>query len=289
MRNVTTENITQSFVDYMAPGTDPRLREVMTALAHRLHDFAREVKLTHAEWNVAIDILTKAGKITTDERNEFVLLSDVLGLSSLVDMINSAPGATTSSVLGPFHVVGAPDLPFGGDMRGDNSGETLIVSGIVRDTDGNPIEGAVLDIWQTADNALYSSQDPEQDEYNLRARQTTGADGRYLFSTVRPVSYKVPVDGPVGKLLDATGREAWRPSHLHFIVIAPGHQTLVTEVFPVGDPYLDQDAVFGVREDLIMVYTPVDRADLPPDLAARDTLPLPMTKVDFNFTLKKSA
>lgn len=288
MRNVTSENITQAFVNYMAPGTNPRLREVMTALASHLHAFAREVQLTHAEWNVAIDILTRAGEITTKERNEFVLLSDVMGLSSLVDMINSAPGATTSSVLGPFHVVGAPDLPFGGDLRGDNSGETLIVSGIVRDTHGNPIKGAVLDIWQTADNALYSSQDPEQDEYNLRARQTTGADGRYLFSTVRPVSYKVPVDGPMGELLDATGRNAWRPSHLHFIVIAPGYRTLVTEVFPVGDPYLDQDAVFGVREDLIMVYTPVDRADLPNDLTARDTLPAPMTKVDFDFILKKT-
>lgn len=289
MRNVTSDNITQAFVNYMAPDTNPRLREVMTALASHLHDFAREVHLTHAEWNVAIDILTRAGQITTKERNEFVLLSDVMGLSSLVDMINSAPGATTSSVLGPFHVLGAPDLAYGGDMRGDNSGETLIVSGILRDTDGNPIAGAVLDIWQTADNALYSSQDPAQDEYNLRARQTTGADGRYLFSTIRPVSYKVPVDGPVGDLLNATGRDAWRPSHLHFIVTAPGYRTLVTEVFPVGDPYLDQDAVFGVREDLIMVYTPVDRADLPADLAARDTLPLPMTKVDFNFTLKKTA
>lgn len=289
MRNVTSDNITQAFIEYMAPGTDPRLREVMSALARHLHDFAREVNLTHAEWNIGIDILTGAGRITTDERNEFVLLSDVLGLSSLVDMINSAPGATTSSVLGPFHVLGAPVLPFGGDMRGDNSGETLIVSGIVRDTDGNPVSGAVLDIWQTADNALYSSQDPQQDEYNLRGRQTTGADGRYLFSTIRPVSYKVPVDGPVGALLDATGRDAWRPSHLHFIVTAPGHRPLVTEVFPVGDPYLDQDAVFGVREDLIMVYTPVDRADLPADLAARDTLPGPMTKVDFDFILKRTA
>lgn len=288
MRNVTSETVTQAFLDYMGPGTDPRLREVLTALARHLHDFTREIHLTHAEWRTAIALLTRAGQITTGERNEFVLFSDVLGLSSLVDMINSPPGATTSSVLGPFHVLGAPDLPIGGDMRGDNAGETLVVGGHVRDTDGAPIEGAALEIWQNADNGLYSSQDPAQDEYNLRARQLTDATGRYLFSTTRPIPYKVPDDGPVGDVLRATGRDPWRPAHLHFIVTAPGFQTLVTEVFPKGDPYLDQDAVFGVREDLIMTYKPVERAELPADLAARDRLPAPMATVAFDFILKKT-
>jgi protocatechuate 3,4-dioxygenase beta subunit len=205
MRNVAPNTVTQAFLDYMGPGTDPRLREVMTALARHLHDFTREIHLTHDEWRTAIALLTRAGEITTGERNEFVLFSDVLGLSSLVDMINSPPGATTSSVLGPFHVLGAPDVPLGGDLRGDNAGGTLVVGGHVRDTDGNPIKGAALEIWQNADNGLYSSQDPDQDEYNLRARQVTGADGRYLFSTTRPIPYKAPDDGRWGNCCGLPG------------------------------------------------------------------------------------
>lgn len=289
MRNVTAKTVTSTFLDYMGPDTSPRVRQVLTSLATHLHDFAREVELTHDEWRTAISLVTRSGQITTKERNEFVLLSDVLGLSSLVDMIHSPEGATTSSVLGPFHVLGAPDLPVGGDMRGDNDGATLVVGGCVRDMAGNPIKGAALEIWQTADNGLYSSQDENQSEYNLRARQTTGADGRYLFSTIRPAPYKVPDDGPVGELLRAMGRDPWRPSHLHFIVEASGFRTLVTEVFPSDDTYLDKDAVFGVREDLIMVYDKVDRTALPANLAARDTLPAPISRVDFDFILKDRA
>ena len=219
--------------------------------------------------------------------NEFVLFSDVLGLSSLVDMINSPDGATNSSVLGPFHILGAPPLPIGGDMIGDNPGPQVVVEGYVTDMDGNPIDGAKIELWQTADNGLYSNQDPEQPEYNLRISMETGADGRYALSTIRPAPYLVPTDGPVGDLLDATGRHAWRPSHLHFIVQADGFRTLVTEVFPSDDPYLDADAVFGVRSDLVMEYTPGDRAALPGDIAAKDTLADEFSKVDFNFVLPR--
>lgn len=254
MRNVDKQSITNIFLQYFGDDTDPRLREIMISLATHLHDFARETRLTHAEWTTGLDILRRAGSITTPERDEFVLLSDVLGLSSLVDMINSADNATNSSVLGPFHISNAPPMEMGADLRGKYSGELILVQGIVKTADGSPIAGATIDIWQTAPNGLYSSQDPEQDTYNFHALFTTGSDGRYWFTTVRPVSYTVPTDGPVGDLLNATGRHPWRPSHLHYIIKAKGYKTLVTEVFPDDDPYLDEDTVFGVRSDLVMHY-----------------------------------
>lgn len=264
MRTVTQDTITDVFMNYFGDGTDPRLREIMGSLARHLHAFARETKLTHEEWRTGIAFLEKAGEISDETRHEFVLLSDVLGLSSLVDMINSVEGGTSSSVLGPFHITGSPPLALGGDMKADFEGQVLLASGRVLATDGTPIEGAELDIWQTAPNGLYSSQDPDQDTYSFHGLQTTDAAGRYGFTTVRPVSYTVPTDGPVGDILRATGRHPWRPSHLHYIVTAPGYRPLVTEIFPDDDPYLDQDTVFGVRSDLVMRY--VERpADTFPD------------------------
>ncbi len=289
MRSVTSDTVTQTFVDLMAPDTSPRLRFVLERLAAHLHDFARETELTHEEWRTGIELLTKAAKITTPERNEFVLFSDVLGLSSLVDMIHSPQDATNSSVLGPFHITGAPDLPVGGDLKGDNDGDTVLVEGFVKNRAGEPIEGAALEIWQTADNGLYSNQDAAQPDYNLRARQVTGPDGRYAFTTIRPAPYTVPDDGPVGTLLHATGRHPWRPSHLHFIVEAAGYRTLVTEVFPDDDAYLDADAVFGVREDLIMQYQMrTDASTIAPDIAARDRMSNPYYVVDFDFILAEA-
>ncbi|GAB5511398.1 MAG: intradiol ring-cleavage dioxygenase [Hyphomicrobiales bacterium] len=285
MRNVTPDTLEGELLALLADDTDPRLRVVLTALIKHLHAFAKEVGLTHAEWRKGLELLTKAGEMTDDERNEFVLFSDVLGLSSLVDMLHSPSGCTNSSVLGPFHILGAPELPVGGDMIGDNPGQQVVVEGHVRDTDGNPIGGANIEIWQTADNGLYSNQDSAQPEYNLRASMTTGDDGRYALSTVRPAPYLVPTDGPVGELLNASGRHAWRPSHLHFIVQADGFRSLVTEVFPSDDPYLDQDAVFGVRTDLVMEYVPGDRSALSGDIAARDRLDDSFAKVDFDFIL----
>lgn len=286
MRNVTKDSITQAFLDYVGGDTDERLKFVLEKLVHHLHDFVRETDLTHEEWRKGLELMTKAGEITTPERNEFILFSDVLGLSSLVDMAHSPEGATPSSVLGPFHILGAPDLPIGGDLKRDNEGEPVVVGGRVTSQDGKPIEGATLEIWQTADNGLYSNQDEQQPEYNLRARQTTKADGRYLFSTVRPAPYTVPDDGPVGELLHATGRHPWRPSHLHFIVTADGYRSLVTEVFPSDDPYLDEDAVFGVREKLIMEYQPKDDpSPLPDDLAIKDEINGPYSLVEFDFVL----
>nr|WP_306264797.1 dioxygenase [Pararhizobium sp. IMCC3301] len=286
MRTVTKETITAAFLAYCGDDTNPRLRFILEKLAHHLHDFARETGLTHAEWRKGLELLQKTGEITTPERNEYVLMSDVLGLSSLVDMINSPDIGTPSSVLGPFHILGAPDLPVGGDMRQDNDGAAVIVSGYVRTPQGTPIKGAEIEIWQTADNGLYSNQDEQQPEYNLRAHMVVGEDGLYRFSTVRPAPYTVPDDGPVGELLHATGRHPWRPSHLHFIITAPGYRTLVTEVFPSDDPYLDEDAVFGVRERLIMNYVEQTSLDARPDgLDIADRLTVPFFTVDFDFVL----
>ena len=285
MRNVTKDNITDVFMDYFGPDTDPRLREVMQSLASHLHAFAKEVELTHAEWRKGIEFLEWAGRISDEERHEFVLLSDVLGLSSLVDMINSVPEGTSSSVLGPFHISGAPDIPFGFDMKRDFEGEVLLAKGRVTDPRGNPIAGARIDIWQTAPNGLYSSQDPDQDTYSFHGIQTTDADGSYGFTTVKPVSYTVPTDGPVGEILNATGRHPWRPSHLHYIVTADGYRPLVTEIFPDDDPYLDQDTVFGVREDLVMTYLKQAPDTFPEGYALSGKVTEPYLLADFDLKL----
>lgn len=287
MRDVTKDNLTEVFNSYMGPDVSPRLREVMESLVTHLHAFAKDVNLTHAEWEVGVDFLERAGEISNKERHEFVLLSDVLGLSSLVDMINSRPEGTSSSVLGPFHISGSPPLAMGGDMKGDFSGPVLLAQGMVKNTDGEPIEGATLDIWQTAPNGLYSSQDPDQETYSFHGIQTTGSDGRYGFTSVRPVEYTVPTDGPVGDILNACGRHPWRPSHLHFIIKAEGYRNLVTEVFPEDDPYLDQDTVFGVREDLVMSYQNMAAGSFPEGFELSGSVDDAYLKVDFDLTLVK--
>ena len=285
MRNVTKDNITDVFLGYFGEDTDPRLRQIMTSLAGHLHAFAKDVGLTHAEWQKGIEFMEWAGRISDDERHEYVLLSDVLGLSSLVDMINSVPDGTSSSVLGPFHISGAPSLPFGADMKRDFEGQVLLACGRVTDPQGTPIEGAEIDIWQTAPNGLYSSQDPDQDTYSFHGIQTTDADGRYGFTTVKPVSYTVPTDGPVGDILNATGRHPWRPSHLHYIVKAPGYRPLVTEIFPDDDPYLDEDTVFGVRTDLVMKYVERQAQDFPEGYALSGQVTEPYLQADFDLRL----
>jgi hydroxyquinol 1,2-dioxygenase len=289
MRNVTTENITDVFAAYFGEDTDPRTREVLVALARHIHDFAREVNLTHDEWRKGIAMLEHAGRITTPERNEFVLFSDVLGLSSLVDMMHSVPEATSSSVLGPFHVSNPPVLDMGGDMRRGFDGPLLLVEGQVRNTAGNAVPGAKIDIWQTAPNGLYSSQDPDQDIHSFHGLMTADATGHFRFTTVRPVEYTVPSDGPVGELLDAAGRHPWRPSHLHYIVTAPGHRSLVTEIFPDDDPYLDQDTVFGVRSDLVMHYSEKPAAEFPDGMALSGKVDAPFLYVNFDVVLSPDA
>lgn len=287
MRNVTRDNITDVFASYMGPEMDPRMREVMTSLVRHLHDFARDVNLSHEEWRTGIAFLERCAAIETEDRHEFVLASDVLGLSSLVDMLHSSPDATSSSVLGPFHVAGAPDLALGGDMKRHYGGPVLLAEGVIADTDGTPIAGATLDIWQTAPNGLYASQDAEQDTYSFHGLQKVGADGRYAFTTVKPVEYTVPSDGPVGDILRACGRHPWRPSHLHYIVEAEGFAPLVTEIFPDDDPYLDQDTVFGVRSDLIMHYEERPPEAFPEGFALSGRVTEPWLHVTFDVTLAR--
>jgi len=285
MRNVTADNITEVFSAYFGEDADPRSKEVFSSLAKHLHAFVKDVNLTHDEWRTGLKALEWAGNITSPERNEFVRLADVMGLSSLVDMVNSKPGVTSSSVLGPFHVSDAPPLEIGGDMRADFDGEVVLVEGVVRDAAGVPIPGALVDIWQTAPNGLYSSQDPEQDTYSFHGLMTTDNQGRYAFTTIRPVSYVVPDDGPAGEILKAAGRHPWRPSHLHFIVEAPGYQSLITEVFAADDPYLDQDTVFGVREDLVMHYVNQAAGTFPEGFALTGKVEGEYSRVDFDFKL----
>ncbi|MGI9520996.1 MAG: dioxygenase [Hyphomicrobiaceae bacterium] len=285
MRNVDKHSVTEA-VKATFKCSDSRTELLVRRLVDYIHDYAREVNLSHAEWNKLIELLTRAGEVTDPERNEFILFSDVLGLSSLVDMLNVPEGGTSSSLLGPFHILGAPDLPVGGDMIRDNPGDQVLVYGVVRSADGEPLSGAKLEIWQTAANGLYSNQDEAQSNFNFRCRQITGPDGIYAFSTVRPAPYTVPSDGPVGELLAATGRHPWRPSHLHFIVMAEGHQSLVTELFPEDDPYLDQDAVFGVRESLILRYKQHQSIDeIPVSFERGDQLSKPFYSVNFDFKL----
>lgn len=285
MRTVTKDNITDVFMGYLAEDTTPRMREVMGALVRHLHDFARETNLTHDEWRTGIAFLEGCAAVESEDHHEFVLASDVLGLSSLVDMLHSSPTATSSSVLGPFHVSGAPPLEIGGDMKRHYGGPVLLVEGTIRDEAGNPIPGAELDIWQTAPNGMYASQDEEQDTYSFHGLMTVGDDGRYCFTTVKPVEYTVPSDGPVGDILRACGRHPWRPSHLHYIVKAPGYRTLVTEIFPDDDPYLDEDTVFGVRDDLVMTYHQKPASEFPDGLALSGKVSEPFLHVKFDVTL----
>jgi len=241
--------------------------------------------LTHEEWRKGIAFLEGCAAIESEDRHEFILASDVLGLSSLVDMINTRDNATSSSVLGPFHVSGAPALPVGGDMKRHYGGPILLAEGSIKDEAGNPIVGATIDIWQTAPNGLYASQDQEQETYSFHGLQTVGADGRYAFTTVKPVEYTVPTDGPVGDILNACGRHPWRPSHLHYIVEAEGFQPLVTEIFPDDDPYLDQDTVFGVRSDLVMTYVKKPASEFPSGMELSGKVDTSFLYVEFDVTL----
>jgi protocatechuate 3,4-dioxygenase beta subunit len=286
MRNLTPASITQAFAEYAKNAPSERTRALLVSLAGHLHSFARDNKVTFAEWMAGIDALTRAMKFTDDKRNEYILFSDLLGVSSLVDMVNAATNGTPSSVLGPFHIEGAPELPNGGDLWRGQVGEPLVVSGTVKDDKGAPAKGTVLALWQNGGNGLYSQQDKAVSATNYHARLTVADDGSFAYSTVRPISYTVPDDGPAGDMLRALGREAWRPAHLHMIVHAPGRQPLITEFFPEDDKYLDRDAVFGVRAPLVLPFKRVsDRAALPMNLAARDSLPLPVWTARIDLTL----
>ena len=241
----------------MGAGVNPRLAEVMGCLVKHLHAFAKEIHLTQDEWEAGIDFLTKTGQICSGERQEFILLSDVLGFSMLVDAINNRrpAGATESTVFGPFHVADAPVRAMGDDICLDGKGEPCWFEGRVVDLEGRPISGACVDVWSDNADGFYDVQQPGvQPQWNNRGRFFTGPDGAYAFRGIKPTSYPIPDDGPVGKMLAHLGRHPYRPAHMHFLVTAPGFQKLVTHTFVGGDTYLSSDAVFGVKETLIAPF-----------------------------------
>jgi len=252
MRNLDHYSITDAVVARFAATPDPRHREVFTALVRHLHDFAREVELTEAEWAEGIRFLTATGQKCDDKRQEFILLSDVLGLSMLIVAQNDAKpyGCTESTVFGPFHVAGAPVYDDGADIANGAVGQPCEVSGTVRGPDGAPVAGAKIEVWQADANGHYDVQ-LEGAGHQARGVLQSRRDGSFSFRTVVPQAYPIPVDGPVGDLLRAGGRHPWRPAHLHFMIAAPGYERLVTHVFRRDDPYLDSDAVFGVRQSLV--------------------------------------
>jgi protocatechuate 3,4-dioxygenase beta subunit len=240
---------------------DPRLRELLTALIRHMHAFATETGLTTAEWMAGLEFLTAVGQKCDPQRQEFILLSDVLGLSSLVESMNAADGATEPTVLGPFYRPGAPRKEPGEQIGRPEDGDPVLIRGRVTTTGGDPVPGATLDVWQDAASGLYDIQDPGQPDFNLRGVFTTGPDGGYSLRTVRPVSYPVPVDGPVGAIFRAAGRHHYRAAHVHVIVSAPGCQPVTTHIFDAANEYLESDAVFGVRDSLIREFRPAGPGD----------------------------
>jgi hydroxyquinol 1,2-dioxygenase len=263
VRSTRTDDITAEVVDRFAGCADPRLREIAQSLVRHLHAFAGDVRLTQDEWGAAIGILTETGRITDDRRQEFVLWSDALGLSMLVDAIaNPLPeGATESTVLGPFYVAGAPLRAYGESIASEPAGTPAWVHGRVLDLGRRPLAGAELDVWQNGANELYAVQDVEVEEDHLRGRFLTRADGSYAFLGVRPTPYAIPHDGPVGRMLEATGRHPWRPAHLHLIVRADGYAPVTTHIFDGSSPYLDSDAVFAVKPTLLRDFRERDPLD----------------------------
>jgi hydroxyquinol 1,2-dioxygenase len=258
VKNLDQHTITQAVTDSFAATPDPRLKEIITSLVQHLHAFARDVRLTEEEWLRGIEFLTRVGHITDDKRQEFILLSDTLGLSMLTVAMNhdKPPGCTEPTVFGPFYVEDAPRIELGGDVANGAPGTPCEVRGTIRSLTGEPVPHARLEVWQADAEGLYDVQRPALSEAQSRGILTADAQGRYHFRSILAQAYPIPHDGPVGDMLRATARHPWRPAHLHFMIKAPGFDTLITHVFRNDDPYLDSDAVFGVRESLITDWRP---------------------------------
>ena len=265
---------------------DPRLKEVMTVIVRKLHEAVKEIEPTQDEWMQAIMFLTQTGHKTDDWRQEFILLSDILGVSMLVDAINSRrpSGASENTVLGPFHIQGAPQLEMGANISLDGKGEPMYVSGRIIDTQGNPISGAQIDIWQANEDGFYDVQQKGiQPDFNLRGVFHTGEDGKYYFKSAKPKYYPIPDDGPVGKLLASLGRHPYRPAHFHYIVQKKGYETLTTHLFDPDDEYIHSDAVFGVKESLMADFKRIE--DL--KKIAEHGFTQPYFEVEYDFVLAR--
>ena len=284
----TEETAADAVIDSLAPSTNPRLREILTSLVRHLHAFTREVELTIPEWEKAIDFLTRVGQKCDADRQEFILLSDVLGESMLVETVNNRKFgvATESTVLGPFHVVESPVLELGANIDRVGTGMPCVVTGRVVSTDGSPLPGAKIDVWQANDQGFYDVQQPDvQPRGNGRGLFTADSEGRFWFRTIVPTYYPIPTDGPVGELLIATGRHAFRPAHIHFIVTAPGHRDLTTHIFVAGSEYIESDTVFAVKKSLVVDFDPGESEDL----AKRFNVPVPFRHADFEVIMQPAS
>lgn len=253
MRNLDEHTITQAVLERFSNTPDPRLKQIIFSLVQHLHDFAREVRLTEDEWLEGIKFLTRAGHITDDKRQEFILISDTLGLSMLTVAMNNAkpPGCTEATVVGPFHVENAPHYALGDDVGNGAIGTPCFVKGTIKGLGGEPVAGAHIEVWQSDEEGMYDVQKKGLDHAQGRGVLTADAQGQYFFKSILAVAYPIPHDGPVGDMLTATKNHPWRPAHLHFMIKAPGYESLITHVFRHDDQYLDSDAVFGVRQSLI--------------------------------------
>ncbi|GGC90953.1 intradiol ring-cleavage dioxygenase [Undibacterium terreum] len=283
MRNLDEDNITQAVLARHAAMPDERLREIMTSLVQHLHSFAREVKLTEEEWFAGIQFLTETGQICSDKRQEFILLSDTLGLSMLVTALNNRKpqGCTESTVFGPFHVEGSPEYALGDNVAEGVKGEPCFVRGTVRDINGEPVPHASMEVWQADADGFYDVQYEHLEAHQGRGTFRSGPQGEFHFRSVRAEAYPIPYDGTVGRMLKALSRHPWRPAHLHFLIKAEGYETLITHVFRDGDQYLDSDAVFGVRSSLIADWV-WHEAGIAPDGSRVD---VPFYTLDFDFVL----
>jgi len=284
MREFDEQSITQAVIGRLDECDDPRFKRVMTSLVTHLHDFVRDVELTESEWITAIEFLTDVGKTCTQKRQEFMLLSDTLGVSILVITLNhpAEQGVVDSTVLGPFYWEGAPDLPRGSNLAEGVKGEPAFYSGRVLSADGRPLENALLDIWSGDGEGNYDMQMPAETGMKARGRIRTDAQGRYWFRSIRPTYYPVPTDGPVGEMLRKMGRHPYRPGHIHMIVSAAGHRPVTTHLFVADAPYLDSDAVFGMKESLVARF---ERH--PPGLGPNgEPMDTPFYTVSYDFRLK---
>jgi hydroxyquinol 1,2-dioxygenase len=282
MKAYTENSLTKAALARVGNTADERMKQIMTSLIRHLHGFVREIGLTPDEWKSGIEFLTAVGHITDDRRQEFILLSDTLGVSAMVDLVRHRrlEHGTDSSLLGPFYRTGAPQLPPGASIAVATAGEEIVVRGRVTDAAGRPVAGATLDVWQAAPDGRYDIQEKNQTGMNLRGRFKSDDAGAYEFRTVKPRSYPVPDDGPVGVLLRAQGRHPYRPAHIHFIITAEGYEPLITALYVAGDPYIESDAVFGAKPALTVVYRKSRSAPQNGDDACAE--------VEFNFVLARA-
>lgn len=287
MKNLNEETITEAVIAQMANMPNPRLKQILTSLVQHLHSFAREVELSEDEWLAAIQFLTRTGHMCNDKRQEFILLSDTLGLSTLTMAMNNRKpeGCTESTVFGPFHVENAPAYPLGADVANGAKGEPCFVSGTIRGIGGEPVPHARIEVWQADEDGFYDVQYAGLDKFQGRGILSADQDGRYYFRSIVAEPYPIPHDGPVGDMLRATGRHPWRPAHLHFMIKKDGYQTLITHVFRSGGTYLDSDVVFGVRSSLIADWRHHEPGQAPDGSMTE----IPFYTLEYDFVLNPAA